>query len=339
MRGSAKARFRPVINRFVSQILRATRAQPRYVNKVVKMLNSRVASMDVSYVKQPTPKTNGHARPPMIRTVSHQREHTTPAAKVSSADNGAEPPDEPDGLIQIVPLDNEPTVSISAPDPAFVTGSREVCRVHGWVGKIAFYRDKHDTCEIGLPAIFDDIFETSDDADEGEDLDEIDVESDDIDDDDEFTDSSSKRRRKSPRQLGVPRKRTIPTKQLTKAFMKDAATKLALEERYQPIASIERPKTRGDCVNGPRPCPWVGCRHHLYLEVNPVTGSITLNRPDIEPWEMEHSCSLDIADEGDHTLEQVGFSTNITRERVRQLEVPALVKLKAGLKEIKPQDD
>ena len=25
----------------------------------------------------------------------------------------------------------------------------------------------------------------------------------------------------------------------------------------------ERPRTRGDCVNGIRPCPWVGCGHHL----------------------------------------------------------------------------
>ncbi len=28
-----------------------------------------------------------------------------------------------------------------------------------------------------------------------------------------------------------------------------------------------RPRTRGDCADGPRPCPWYRCRHHLGLEV------------------------------------------------------------------------
>lgn len=28
----------------------------------------------------------------------------------------------------------------------------------------------------------------------------------------------------------------------------------------------KRPQTRGDCVDGPRPCPWVGCRHHTYID-------------------------------------------------------------------------
>jgi len=31
------------------------------------------------------------------------------------------------------------------------------------------------------------------------------------------------------------------------------------------------------CVDRPRPCPWVGCKHHLLLDVNEATGSITLN--------------------------------------------------------------
>jgi hypothetical protein len=31
------------------------------------------------------------------------------------------------------------------------------------------------------------------------------------------------------------------------------------------------------CIDRPRPCPWVGCKHHLLLDVNEATGSITLN--------------------------------------------------------------
>lgn len=32
-----------------------------------------------------------------------------------------------------------------------------------------------------------------------------------------------------------------------------------------------------DCLDKPRPCPWVGCKHHLLLDVNEETGTITLN--------------------------------------------------------------
>lgn len=32
-----------------------------------------------------------------------------------------------------------------------------------------------------------------------------------------------------------------------------------------------------DCVNRPRPCPWVGCKWHLYLDVNPETGAMVFN--------------------------------------------------------------
>jgi hypothetical protein len=31
--------------------------------------------------------------------------------------------------------------------------------------------------------------------------------------------------------------------------------------------AIPRPKTRAECRDEARPCPWVGCRHHLLLEV------------------------------------------------------------------------
>lgn len=86
----------------------------------------------------------------------------------------------------------------------------------------------------------------------------------------------------------------------------------------------ERPRARADCVDGPRPCPWVGCKHHLYLDVNPTTGSVTIAFPDRDPWELEHSCSLDVAARSGITLEEVGGIMNLTRERIRQLESRAL---------------
>src|SRR6185312_8298743 len=44
-------------------------------------------------------------------------------------------------------------------------------------------------------------------------------------------------------------------------------------------ADVERPRTRGDCADMPRPCPFVSCSHHLYLEVNPESGALKLNFP------------------------------------------------------------
>lgn len=86
-----------------------------------------------------------------------------------------------------------------------------------------------------------------------------------------------------------------------------------------------RPRTRGECPTE-RPCPWVSCRHHLYLDIQPRTGGIKLNFPDIGVEDMIESCSLDVADRGGATLEATGAMLNITRERLRQLEVMALAR-------------
>jgi len=123
------------------------------------------------------------------------------------------------------------------------------------------------------------------------------------------------------RRRTTQRAKTIALKRLTKEEM------LAGRELY-PIEPYDRPKTRAECQHGPRPCPYVGCAYNLYLDVNPETGSIKLNFPHLEPWEMEESCALDVAERGGITLEEVGTIMNLTRERVRQVEVRATSKLK-----------
>jgi hypothetical protein len=95
-----------------------------------------------------------------------------------------------------------------------------------------------------------------------------------------------------------------------------------------PVEGVERPMTRAECKDAPRPCPWVACKHHLYLDINPKTGSIKINFPELEPWELQHTCALDVADNGGLTLEEIGLITNLTRERVRQVEVRGLLTLK-----------
>lgn len=87
-----------------------------------------------------------------------------------------------------------------------------------------------------------------------------------------------------------------------------------------------------------RPCPFVACKYHLYIDVHPVRGSIKLNFPDLEVWEMTDTCALDIADRGGTTLEEVGVIMNLTRERVRQLETQGLGKLRSGQQAEKLQD-
>jgi hypothetical protein len=101
----------------------------------------------------------------------------------------------------------------------------------------------------------------------------------------------------------------------------------AVERAKELEAELDRPKTRSECADGPRPCPHVSCRHHLYLDVNPHTGTIKLNFPDLEVWELGVSCALDVADLGGTAIETVGDFMNVTRERIRQIETQALSKL------------
>ncbi len=129
----------------------------------------------------------------------------------------------------------------------------------------------------------------------------------------------SVRRRNRRRQR--PRSKTIAPKRLTK-------DELRMMEILAPYKQIPRPRTRKECAHGIRPCPFVSCRHHLYLDVNEEKGSLKLNFPDLEVWELPETCSLDVSDRGGMTLEEVGDIMNLTRERIRQVEVRGLDKLK-----------
>lgn len=98
--------------------------------------------------------------------------------------------------------------------------------------------------------------------------------------------------------------------------------------------AFQRPVNRSECQDAPRPCPWISCRHHLYLEVNQETGALKINFPEVKEdvSKLDQSCSLDVADQGGLTLKQVGDVLGLTRERIRQLEVTAMKKL-AGIQD------
>lgn len=94
------------------------------------------------------------------------------------------------------------------------------------------------------------------------------------------------------------------------------------------ITSYQKPKSRAECLKMKRPCLFVSCKYHLYLDINPETKSIKFNFPGKEVWELKETCALDVADKGGVTLEEVGAIMNLTRERIRQVEMRALQKLR-----------
>jgi hypothetical protein len=126
----------------------------------------------------------------------------------------------------------------------------------------------------------------------------------------------------SPSRRGRQRARTISIRRLSK-------TELNRGRALYPETDYWKPRNRGECADMERPCPFVSCKYHLYIDVHPVRGSIKLNFPDLEVWEMTETCALDVADRGGITLEEVGEIMNLTRERVRQVETAGLAKLQA----------
>lgn len=134
-------------------------------------------------------------------------------------------------------------------------------------------------------------------------------------------DGITREQRRSRRKRAV-RARTISVKRMTKR-------ELEIGRLLYPEDDYNKPPVRAACQGGARPCPYVSCKHHLYVDVSPRTGAIKLNFPDLEVWEMGDSCALDVADRGGTTLEDVGAIMNLTRERIRQVEVKALAKLEA----------
>lgn len=156
--------------------------------------------------------------------------------------------------------------------------------------------------------------------------------------------------RRGRRRRGIPRARTVALKKLTREEIRVGAL------MYPPV-DYQRPRIRAECEpcavcqqyvdgepvlpgelgslpcghapaeapNHSRPCGWLSCDQHLYLDVNPETGSIKINFPSLEPWELKHTCTLDLAARGGLTLEEIGEITNLTRERIRQVEIKGLM--------------
>lgn len=133
-------------------------------------------------------------------------------------------------------------------------------------------------------------------------------------------------RRVRPGRHGLgPRARTESIRRLSKTEL----LRGRVENPVDPDAA-QRPRTRGECADVERPCPFVSCRYHLYLDVHETRGAIKYNFPDLEVDELRETCALDVAEQGGLTLEEVGELLNVTRERLRQIETGALARSRAA---------
>jgi len=120
--------------------------------------------------------------------------------------------------------------------------------------------------------------------------------------------------------------RRNPTSQTDVQTSGDTAVEKITEDELNVL--LHRPRTRSECPTF-RPCPFVSCRYHLYLDVT-RRGRLRINFPERDLDELDVTCALDVAEEGPKTLEEIGrIMGGISRERVRQIEQAALNALRS----------
>lgn len=118
-----------------------------------------------------------------------------------------------------------------------------------------------------------------------------------------------------------------PRRRRTAKLRVVAALQLAPDWKVEPGV----PRTRAECVDGPRPCPRIACRHHLWLRLkeeqpgNPQAGK--QGDTTFRPSTMQ-SCSLDVAEKG-ASFEEIGNVLGMDSTRARQIAQAGLEKLKA----------
>jgi hypothetical protein len=102
------------------------------------------------------------------------------------------------------------------------------------------------------------------------------------------------------------------------------------KERDKGTMKTRKPRKRGDCTHE-RPCPFMTCFYHVSCEVS-RTGKLTVLHSEEDLPGLPYTCTLDAAEKGGLTLEQVAEIWGITRERIRQIEAKAIEKLKQRIK-------
>lgn len=92
------------------------------------------------------------------------------------------------------------------------------------------------------------------------------------------------------------------------AIEADRAARVAASAPVVRLGILPPPPQRGDCQDGPRPCPYPTCRYHL------GDG-------------RAESCALDVADRGEATDDDIGELLGLSGPRVRQIAQQAIARL------------
>ena len=72
------------------------------------------------------------------------------------------------------------------------------------------------------------------------------------------------------------------------------------------------------CQQDHRPCPWVACKHHLYLDVNPETGSIKMNFPDKDSavaFAVKHRLAYEVEEPPPRRQQRKSYADNFAFRR------------------------
>ena len=127
-------------------------------------------------------------------------------------------------------------------------------------------------------------------------------------------------------------KGTISARELTRDYRR--------RRTAAPDMGHARPKTRGQCAAEMRPCPWVRCRHHLFLDAKD-NGSLKMHHGETADalFRMRETCSLDAAARGAMDLDECGAHLGVTHERVRQEQEKAMQSLSSILKKAEIEID
>jgi hypothetical protein len=96
-----------------------------------------------------------------------------------------------------------------------------------------------------------------------------------------------------------------------------------------------RPTTRGECRGGLRPCPFVGCRYHLYLDEENYgkrrISKLLCNFPDLDPLDIPETCALDVAEQGGIDISEIGVLLNLSKSGVENTLKRALLHVKSKI--------
>ncbi|MCB2188621.1 MAG: hypothetical protein KQJ78_19545 [Deltaproteobacteria bacterium] len=120
---------------------------------------------------------------------------------------------------------------------------------------------------------------------------------------------------------------TITTPPTGPGPAREAPASLAGPEPF--FLPTRRPTRRAECFQGPRPCPWVGCRWHLAWEVTAVrklllAGDTTEAAQAIT--ELRHTCVMDLADT-EPGMAEIGRALGVSHQRVDQMINKIIAKL------------